>query len=199
RLYFGNTPMGRKPGSFQQLEFAERPRIETLPVAIDPDANAAALPPDAAIPEWPAETAGRPDTLPGRAQEGHPDETAARKETGGETVAAKGEVTGEGRQPMTPAERLKLDENRRAKTEKCLAAAIYFEARGEPVRGQIAIAQVILNRAFSGYYPNTVCGVVYQNANRHLRCQFTFACDGIRDVVREPDAMERAKKIAALT
>jgi spore germination cell wall hydrolase CwlJ-like protein len=40
--------------------------------------------------------------------------------------------------------------------------------------------------------------VVYQNAHRHLRCQFTFACDGIPDVVREPEAMERAKKIAAL-
>ena len=55
---------------------------------------------------------------------------------------------------------------------------------------------MVLNRAFSGYYPTTVCGVVYQNANRHLSCQFTFACDGIRDVVKEPDMWERAKKIA---
>jgi spore germination cell wall hydrolase CwlJ-like protein len=117
---------------------------------------------------------------------------------GGETIASKGEVTGEGKRPMSPAERLKLDDKGRAKAEKCLAEGIYFEARGEPVRGQIAVAQVILNRTFSGFYPNTVCGVVYQNAHRHLRCQFTFACDGIPDVVREPDAMERAKKIATL-
>jgi spore germination cell wall hydrolase CwlJ-like protein len=100
---------------------------------------------------------------------------------------------------MTPAERLGLDPGGRAKAEKCLADAIYFEARGEPVRGQIAVAQVVMNRVFSGYYPNTVCGVVYQNANRHLACQFTFACDGLPEVVREPDAWERAKKIAAET
>ena len=98
---------------------------------------------------------------------------------------------------MTPAERLGLDEKSRAKAEKCLAEAIYFEARGEPVRGQMAVAQVVLNRAFSGKYPNTVCGVVYQNAHRHLACQFTFACDRIRDVIREPDMWERAKTIAS--
>jgi hypothetical protein len=120
-----------------------------------------------------------------------------RQGGGGETIAAKGEVTGADKQPMSPAERLKLDDKARAKAEKCLTEAIYFEARGEPVRGQIAVAQVVLNRVFSGYYPNTVCGVVFQNANRHLACQFTFACDGIPEVVREPDAWERAKKIAA--
>jgi spore germination cell wall hydrolase CwlJ-like protein len=115
---------------------------------------------------------------------------------GGESIAGKGEVTGEHKRPRTPAERLGLDAKARAKAEKCLADAIYFEARGEAVRGQIAVAQVVLNRAFSGYYPTTVCGVVYQNSHRHLACQFTFACDGIRDVVKEPDMWERAKKIA---
>jgi spore germination cell wall hydrolase CwlJ-like protein len=125
--------------------------------------------------------------------------TEVREATGGETIAAKGEVTGAGQQPMSPAERLHLDEKRRAKAIKCLTEAIYFEARGEPVRGQIAVAQVVMNRVFSGYYPNTVCGVIYQNANRHLACQFTFACDGLPEVVREPDAWERAKKIAAET
>ena len=54
----------------------------------------------------------------------------------------------------------------------------------------------MLNRAFSGYYPTTICGVVYQNSHRRLACQFTFACDGIPEVVREPDMWERAKKIA---
>ena len=73
---------------------------------------------------------------------------------------------------------------------------MYFEARGEAVRGQIAVAQVVMNRAFSGFYPNTVCGVVYQNKHRHLACQFTFACDNVADVVREPDMWDRAKKIA---
>src|SRR5712691_3009345 len=91
----------------------------------------------------------------------------------------------------------RADRRSRAKEEKCLAEAIYFEARGEPVRGQMAVAQVVLNRAFSGKYPSTVCGVVYQNAHRYLACQFTFACDRIRDVIREPDMWERAKTIAS--
>jgi hypothetical protein len=116
---------------------------------------------------------------------------------GGQTIAPKGEVTGQDQRPMTPAERLGLDDASRAKSEKCLAEAIYFESRGEAVRGQMAVAQVILNRVFSGKYPNTVCGVVYQNAHRRLHCQFTFACDGIPDIVREPDMWERAKTIAA--
>ena len=98
----------------------------------------------------------------------------------------------------SPAERLGLnaDPEERAKHEKCLADAIYFEARGEPVRGQIAVAQVVMNRVFSRYYPNSVCGVVYQNSNRRA-CQFSFACDRIpNDRINEPPAMERAKQIA---
>jgi len=113
-----------------------------------------------------------------------------------ETIANKGEVTGAGQHPKSPAERLNFTPKARAKAEKCLANAIYFEARGEPVRGQIAVAQVVMNRVFSGYYPHDVCGVVYQDANRHLACQFTFACDGIPDVVNEPDAWKRATEIA---
>jgi spore germination cell wall hydrolase CwlJ-like protein len=114
----------------------------------------------------------------------------------GESVANKGEVTGVDKRPLSPAERLSLTGAARAKSEKCLANAVYFEARGEPVRGQIAVAQVVMNRVFSPFYPKTVCDVVYQNANRHNACQFTFACDGIPDIVTEPDAWERAKHIA---
>ncbi|HKS85169.1 MAG TPA: cell wall hydrolase, partial [Pseudolabrys sp.] len=117
-------------------------------------------------------------------------------EQSGQSIASKGEVTGVNQRPYTPAERLALAGAARAKAEKCLANAVYFEARGEPVRGQIAVAQVVMNRVFSPFYPNDVCGVVYQNANRHNACQFTFACDGIPDIVTEPDAYERAKRIA---
>lgn len=64
----------------------------------------------------------------------------------------------------------------------CLAQAIYHEARGEPENGQWAVANVILNRVVSTRYPNTVCGVVFQNAGgKKFRCQFTFACDGRSD------------------
>jgi Cell Wall Hydrolase len=117
----------------------------------------------------------------------------------GESIAKKGEVTGPDQRPRSPAERLGLlgEKNpNRAKAEKCLANAIYFEARDEPVRAQIAVAQVVLNRVFSPFYPNDVCGVVYQNAGRHLACQFTFACDGKSKAIKEPDAWERAERIA---
>jgi spore germination cell wall hydrolase CwlJ-like protein len=200
RLYFGAHPMGPLDG-LKPWGDGEGPNVENLPVAVDPEAKIAGLPPEPfrsqETPEEPRES-GNEDKGLSTLQERSPAEDA-QSPSGGETIAAKGEVTGADKRPMTPAERLKLDAAGRAKAEKCLAAAIYFEARGEPLRGQIAVAQVVLNRAFSGKYPNTVCGVVYQNANRHLACQFTFACDGIPDVVKEPDAMERAKKIATET
>lgn len=80
---------------------------------------------------------------------------------------------------------------------KCLATAIYFEARGEPVAGQKAVAQVVLNRVNSGRYPSSVCGVVYQNAQRRNRCQFSFACDGKPDIPKEAAAWTRSRAIAA--
>jgi len=112
---------------------------------------------------------------------------------GGETVAKKDDAS----LLESPADRLKLTGKPRLKAEKCLADAVYFEARGEPFKGQQAVAQVVMNRVFSGYYPNDVCGVVYQNAERHLACQFTFACEG-KDLnkVDEPDMWEQAKQIA---
>jgi spore germination cell wall hydrolase CwlJ-like protein len=124
---------------------------------------------------------------------------AAADTSAGESIAKKGEVTGADQRPRSPAERLGLlgeKNSRRAKAEKCLANAIYFEARDEPVRAQIAVAQVVLNRVFSPFYPNDVCGVVYQNAGRHLACQFTFACDGKSKAIAEPDAWLRAERIA---
>ena len=111
----------------------------------------------------------------------------------GESVAGKDDAS----RLQTPAQRLGLEGKARAKAEKCLADAIYFEARGEVRKGQEAVAQVIMNRVFSTYYPHDVCGVVYQNAHRHLACQFTFACEG-KDLSRidEPDMWEQAKNIA---
>jgi spore germination cell wall hydrolase CwlJ-like protein len=115
---------------------------------------------------------------------------------GSTTIAAKGEVTGEEARPKSPAERLGLKGPALVKAEKCLADAIYFESRGEVKEGQTAVAQVVVNRAFSGFYPNDICNVVYQNANRYLACQFTFACEGKRLKVDEPDMWEQAKEIS---
>lgn len=80
--------------------------------------------------------------------------------------------------------------------QTCLANAIYFEARSESLRGQAAVAQVVLNRVRNPTYPNTICGVVYQNANWKNRCQFSFACDGIKDRVTEPRHYKTAQDIA---
>ena len=79
---------------------------------------------------------------------------------------------------------------------RCLASGIYFEARGESVRGQQAVAQVILNRVKNPTYPNTICGVVYQNKNWRNRCQFSFACDGHRDRVNSKKHWKTAQNIA---
>ncbi len=104
-----------------------------------------------------------------------------------------------GAPPPSPAQRLKLEGKEYAKAERCLANAIYFEARSEPIRGQMAVAQVIVNRAFSGFYPNDICGVVYQNAHRRLACQFTFACDGKSKAITERGHWARATRIAKQT
>ncbi len=79
---------------------------------------------------------------------------------------------------------------------ECLAIAIYFEARGEPERGQAAVAQVVLNRVDSDAYPDSVCGVVYQNQHRRNACQFSFACDGRAETIHEKRAWSKARTIA---
>ena len=68
----------------------------------------------------------------------------------------------------------------------CLTQAIYYEAASEPVDGKRAVAQVVLNRVHSPAFPNSVCGVVYQGADRPTGCQFTFTCDG--SLRRQPNA-----------
>jgi spore germination cell wall hydrolase CwlJ-like protein len=79
---------------------------------------------------------------------------------------------------------------------KCLATALYFEARGESMRGQMAVAQVILNRVKNPAYPKTICGVVYQDAKYLHRCQFSFACDGTHDVIAEKASWAAALSLA---
>ena len=83
-----------------------------------------------------------------------------------------------------------------SREQRCLAEAVYFEARSEPPSGQAAVAQVVLNRVKSGLYPDSVCGVVYQNRHRYLGCQFSFACEGRSLRVTEPGPWKQAVKIA---
>jgi spore germination cell wall hydrolase CwlJ-like protein len=84
----------------------------------------------------------------------------------------------------------------RARELRCMATAIYFEARGESVRGQIAVGQVVMNRLRSDFYPKTICGVVFQGQWNRNACQFSFACDGKTDVIRENDQWTTALDVA---
>jgi spore germination cell wall hydrolase CwlJ-like protein len=65
-----------------------------------------------------------------------------------------------------------------ARATDCLAATIYYEAGAEPVAGQMAVAQVVLNRVRHPAYPKSVCGVVFQGSERRTGCQFSYTCDG---------------------
>lgn len=78
----------------------------------------------------------------------------------------------------------------------CMAQAIYYEANSEPFAGQLAVAQVILNRLRHPRFPKTVCGVIHQGSERTTGCQFTFACDG--SLARKPDpaGLQRARTVA---
>jgi spore germination cell wall hydrolase CwlJ-like protein len=82
----------------------------------------------------------------------------------------------------------------------CLTQAIYFEARGEPLEGQLAVAQVVLNRYSSPRFPKSICGVVYEHhpGASSYACQFSFSCDSWPDVVWNRNAWADAKAIAFL-
>jgi spore germination cell wall hydrolase CwlJ-like protein len=81
---------------------------------------------------------------------------------------------------------------------RCLAEAIYFESRGEPLDGQVAVAEVVLNRVDDRQFPKSVCGVTNQGAGSGRGCQFSYACDGRSDVMKSTEARIRAEKLAAL-
>ena len=129
---FRQQPGRRAVGTIQPWPADEELQI-VAPPAADPDFKRTALAPSA-----PAEAGGEA-AVP-----------ALAVPSSGQTIAPKGEVTGAGKRPKTPAERLGLSAKERAKAEKCLTEAIYFESRGEVKRGQIAVAQVVMNRVFSG-------------------------------------------------
>jgi len=86
------------------------------------------------------------------------------------------------------------------KEKNCLATAIYFEARGESQLGQKAVAEVVLARTRAPERPKTICGVVYEGArNGSGYCQFSFACDGHAEKVRDHTAWSKALRIASAT
>ena len=99
----------------------------------------------------------------------------------------------------------------------CLAKNIYFEAKSEPIAGQYAVADVVLNRVKDSRFPNTICEVVYEGPLRESwqtkkqtdlddaeriyhpirdRCQFSWWCDGKSDNIKDGDAWRKAQEIA---
>lgn len=84
----------------------------------------------------------------------------------------------------------------KASERQCMAEAIYYEARSEPLSGQKAVGEVVMNRAASKHFPNSVCGVVYQGSARKTGCQFSFTCDGSMDKAPKGKAWDRAQSLA---
>jgi len=88
------------------------------------------------------------------------------------------------------------EEEFRARELRCMTAAIYFEARSEPQRGQIAVAQVVMNRVRASAYPDTICGVIYQGQWNRNACQFSFACDGLPERPENKALWKRSMSLA---
>jgi hypothetical protein len=81
---------------------------------------------------------------------------------------------------------------------ECLTEALYFEARGEPIEGQYAVAEVILNRVDNPNYPDSVCEVVNEGTGRRHACQFTYTCDGRPEEITDAAAWHRLGHIARI-
>ena len=82
----------------------------------------------------------------------------------------------------------------------CLALAVYYEARGEPIDGQLAVAEVVINRTLHPDFPSTVCDVVKEHRtpkSRPWACQFSFYCDGQSDRPKEAYSWKTAQAVAA--
>ena len=98
----------------------------------------------------------------------------------------------------TSSKLLSLPVPKSDKQMSCLAEALYFEARGEPIKGQLAVGEVILNRVEDRRYPSSICKVVNQGTGRRFACQFTYTCDGKLETVHEQKPYEMALKIAKI-
>ena len=97
--------------------------------------------------------------------------------------------------PMRPFV-LKADADDSARALHCMTQAIYYESARESVRGQEAVAQVVLNRVRHPAYPKSICGVVYQGSARPTGCQFTFTCDGALRCAPQAGLWRQAQQVA---
>ena len=81
---------------------------------------------------------------------------------------------------------------------KCLSEALYFEARGEQIEGQIAVADVIINRKNSNRFPSTICGVVSEGSHKKNACQFSYNCDGKLELIYDKKTYSRIVKLSSM-
>ena len=137
-----------------------------------------------------AETDMRLDALLGKAREGAEVVLAARDAVL-PSPAERGLTTEADLESLIDAAAPEGDEEWR-----CLTEALYHEARGESLEGQIAVAEVILNRRDGGRYPDSVCGVVQQGTGEKHMCQFSYYCDGLPDDIGDRDAWNHLGRIA---
>ena len=119
------------------------------------------------------------------------------------SLGAKGNlarlVDKEREDPFYSKNRLKaMSSPRGDKQWKCLTEALYFEARGETLKGIFGVAEVILNRVDHPRYPSTVCKVVNQGTGEQYRCQFSYTCDGRPENMRDERAHRVVGKIAKI-
>ncbi len=91
----------------------------------------------------------------------------------------------------------KLSAKQLDRERMCLAQAIYFEARSEGAQGKLAVAEVVLTRVADKRYPGTICGVVFQGSHLSTGCQFSWTCDGLKDVPANTAAWKKSQSLAS--
>lgn len=124
------------------------------------------------------------------------DDAKAKAPKGTLKAAPARDVSRERRTPITKAMIRTVTTGTRSREWECLTEALYFEARGEDPLGQVAVAEVILNRVDSKRYPNSVCGVISQGAHRRNACQFSYNCDGKPNHIGNRQVYDRIGRIA---
>ncbi len=98
---------------------------------------------------------------------------------------------------VAPPSAVQLAAVRFAADVGCLAEVMYYEARGEGVAGEKAVAEVVLQRTKDRNFPHTICGVVHDRVQEGRKdCQFSFACNGSADKPKEPGTWSRAYALA---
>ncbi|MEM0942755.1 MAG: cell wall hydrolase, partial [Pseudomonadota bacterium] len=124
------------------------------------------------------------------------DEAAAEKADGAQNSQAAALLAVDTAGNVDLAAVRHVEVGKRTQAWSCLTEALYFEARGESIEGQLAVAEVILNRVDSRRYPDTVCGVIRQGESSGRGCQFSYRCDGLSDEMHERKARDQVGKVA---